>query len=253
MARRPRLSIDGVPLHIVQRGNARQRCFFEDFHYSFYLGLMTELARPHGCEVHAYVLMTNHVHLLLTPQVAGNASRFMKNLAQRYVQCVNRERQRTGTLWDGRFKSCLVESETYLLRCHRYIEANPVRAGMVGDPSHYPWSSFSSNALGLPSPSLFPHPIYRALGNDDRARRVAYRALFDGRDDRDINDIRSALRTGAPLGTPSFLAQLALRGFRIQPGQSGRPPQNRGQTPVSEGHQELALALPRLEAAVRLG
>ncbi|MEO7743204.1 MAG: transposase [Usitatibacter sp.] len=240
MARRHRLSIDGLPLHIVQRGNDRQRCFFEDSHYSLYLGLMTELARPHGCEVHAYVLMTNHVHLLLTPQVAGNASRFMKNLAQRYVQSVNRTRQRTGTLWDGRFKSCLVESETYALRCYRYIEMNPLRAGMVGDPSHHPWSSFSANALGIPSLSLVPHPVYQALGRDDRERRAAYCALFDRRDDHDIEDIRSALRTGTPLGTPPFMAQLALRGIRVHPGQSGRRPRNRGQTPIS-----VQAAMPR--------
>lgn len=245
MARRRRLSIDGLPLHIVQRGNDRQRCFFEDFHYSLYLGLMTELARPHGCEVHAYVLMTNHVHLLLTPQVAGNASRFMKNLAQRYVQYVNRARKRTGTLWDGRFKSNLVESETYALRCYRYIEMNPMRAGMVGNPSHYPWSSYSANALGIPSLSVAPHSVYQALGKDNRERRAAYRELFDRTDDGDdIEDIRSALRTGTPLGTPPFLAQLALRGIRVQLGQSGRQPRNRGQTPLFP-----QASMPRAESA----
>ena len=246
MARRHRLSIDGLPLHIVQRGNDRQRCFFEDHHYSLYLGLLTELARPHGCELHAHVLMTNHVHLLLTPRASGNASSLMKNVGQRYVQYVNRTRNRTGTLWEGRFKSCLVDSEAYLLRCYRYIEMNPVRAGMVGDPSQYPWSSFSFNALGIPSPLVVPHPTYQALGSADRTRRAAYRALFDGRDDSDLEEIRSSVRTGIPLGTPAFLAQLAQRGVRVQAGQSGRPPRNRGQTPVS-------LALPGLEESVRIG
>jgi putative transposase len=253
MARRQRLSIDGLPLHITQRGNDRQRCFFEDFHYSLYLGLMTELAGRHGCEVHAYVLMTNHVHLLVTPHAAGNASRFMKNLAQRYVQTVNEHKGRTGTLWDGRFKSNLVESDSYLLGCYRYIEMNPVRAGMVIDPSHYPWSSFSTNALGLHSPLLVSHQTYNALGSDDRSRRTAYRALFDRHDGHELERIRSALRTGLPLGTPSFLAQLALRGIRVQPARPGPSPRIRGQTPVSDRNQELALALPSLEEAMRLG
>ncbi|HET6266011.1 MAG TPA: transposase, partial [Usitatibacter sp.] len=124
-----------MPLHVIQRGNNRGDCFFAVRDYTAYLGMLQELAAEHGCAVHAYVLMTNHVHLLLTPQRADSAALLMKNLGQRYVQLVNRRHGRSGSLWEGRFRSCIVDSDQYLLRCYRYIEMNPVRASMVGDPA----------------------------------------------------------------------------------------------------------------------
>ena len=140
MPRRPRITLAGVPLHIIQRGNNRQACFYTDEDYHSYLGWLEEYSRESKCAVHAYVLMTNQVHLLLTPGTAGSAGQMMKRLGQRYVQYVNRSYRRSGTLWEGRFRSCLGQEEQYLLG-YRYIEPNPVRAGMVEHPAEYRWSS----------------------------------------------------------------------------------------------------------------
>ena len=159
MPRRARLRIADAPLHIIQRGNNRNACFFADYDYGCYLHHLGELAARHACAIHAYVLMTNHVHLLLTPRGPDGASLLMKHLGQRYVQYVNRVYKRSGTLWEGRFRSSIVQAETYLLRCLRYIELNPVRAGMVDSPGAYRWSSFRANALGERNPLLTPHSV----------------------------------------------------------------------------------------------
>ena len=143
MPRRPRLTFSGLPLHLIQRGNNRQACFFADEDYRFYLECLAEYARPNGCRIHAYVLMTNHVHLLISPERAESPGCLMKALGQRYVQYVNRQNRRSGSLWEGRFRSCLIQEDAYLLTCQRYIEQNPVRADMVAHPGEYPWSSFS--------------------------------------------------------------------------------------------------------------
>gem|GEM_PF-2708847 len=162
MSRHRRLKIAGYPLHLIQRGVNRCACSAGARDYELYLGLLEEMSRRHACEVHAYVLMTNHVHLLLTPTDPDGPSRLMKDLGQRYVQAYNRRHQRTGTLWEGRFKSSIVDSEAYLLRCQRYIEENPVRAGMVAHPSDYAWSSHRFNADGAANTFLVPHPLYLA-------------------------------------------------------------------------------------------
>src|SRR5438105_2497922 len=142
MPRRARLTAAGVPAHVIQRGNNRGACFFADDDYAFYVHYLEELAKQFGCAIHAYVLMTNHVHLLLTPEQANSASQLMKHLGQRYVQYVNRSYRRSGTLWEGRFRSCLTQEETYVLACYRYIELNPVRAQMARHPREYRWSSY---------------------------------------------------------------------------------------------------------------
>jgi putative transposase len=138
MPRRPRIILPGVPLHVIQRGNNREACFYADDDCSAYLGWLEEYARHSGCAVHAYVLMTNHVHILLTPRTERSAGDLMKRLGQRYVQYVNRTYRRSGTLWEGRFRSCLTGEEGYVLGCCRYIELNPVRANMVAHPGEYP-------------------------------------------------------------------------------------------------------------------
>lgn len=148
MPRRPRIHLDGVPLHIVQRGHNRAPCFFAEEDYFAYLHWLDEALREHGCALHAYALMTNHVHLLLTPAKAAAVPRLIIALGRRYVQYINRSYRRTGTLWDSRYKSSLIQAETYLIDCMRYIELNPVRAAMVDDPAHYRWSSYRANALG---------------------------------------------------------------------------------------------------------
>ena len=180
MPRRARLRIEGLPLHIMQRGNNRCACFFEPGDYCWYLDLLTDRAAAHDCAVHAYVLMTNHVHLLLTPERADGASWLMKDMAQRYAQRVNHFRKRTGSLWEGRFRSCIVDSDLYLLTCQRYIEMNPVRAGIVNHPADYAWSSYRANAHGTASTCLKPHPQIRhatqggfALGSEAFVDRLA--------------------------------------------------------------------------------
>jgi putative transposase len=147
MPRRPRVHLDGVPLHIVQRGHNREPCFFADDDYLSYLHWLGEALAETRSALHAYVLMTNHVHLLLTPKNAEAVPKLIISLGRRYVQYVNRTYRRTGTLWDSRYKSSLVQAETYLLSAQRYIELNPVRAAMVADPAHYRWTSYRTNAL----------------------------------------------------------------------------------------------------------
>lgn len=152
MARPPRLEIPGVPLHVIQRGNNRAACFFGDIDRRFYLRCLAQSAVRRGCEIHAYVLMTNHVHLLVTPSEAGAVGAMLQDVGRRYVRVINTLHNRTGTLWEGRFKSSLVDTETYLLSCHRYIELNPVRAGIVTHPAAYPWSSYQHYAAGKINP-----------------------------------------------------------------------------------------------------
>jgi putative transposase len=225
MPRRRRVHLPDVPLHIVQRGHNREACFFadEDFHgYRHWLG---EALAAHDCALHAYVLMTNHVHLLLSPRRPEAVPPLMIALGHRYVQYVNRTYRRTGTLWDGRYKSSLVQAETYLLVCQRYIELNPVRAGMTADPANYRWSSYRANGLGQPDSILTPHPLYLALGAEVTARRVAYRALFCTELDGEALDaIRLAADQSQPLGDSRFHAQIAhALGERRMPRPRGRP------------------------------
>jgi len=225
MPRRARIALADVPLHVIQRGNNRQACFFSDDDYRFYLDQLRQCAQRAGCAVHAYVLMTNHVHLLLTPREADAAGRLMKLLGQRYVQHVNRLYRRSGTLWEGRFRSCIVQDEAYLLGCARYIELNPVRAGMVAHPSEYRWSSYRANARGEANGLIEAHPIYTALGRRAQERQEAYRELFRHEIEPGlVDDIRRATNGNFALGNERFLAEVtATLGRRAIPGASGRP------------------------------
>lgn len=225
MPRRARLSLAGTPWHIIQRGNNRSVCFYADVDYAFYLHHLKDLAVRFGCAVHAYVLMSNHVHLLLTPSQVDSAALLMKHLGQRYVQHINRSYQRSGTLWEGRFRSSLIQSEAYLLACYRYIELNPVRAGLVAQPQDYPWSSYSTNGLGLSNALITPHDEFQQLGSTETLRQAAYRALLlapvaQGQ----MEEIRSATNGNYAVGSASFRAQMAAAlGRRVTPGQAGRP------------------------------
>jgi len=225
MPRRARLAVAGIPWHIIQRGNNRSPCFYCAADYRRYLHDLSEQAVKYDCQVHAYVLMTNHVHLLLTPEREESASLMMKHLGQRYVQYVNRTYRRSGTLWEGRFKSCLAQSERYVLSCYRYIELNPVRAGMVEHPADYPWSSYRSNGQGMGSTLLRPHQLYRELGGSDEARRRQYRELFRAHLEPElIDEIRQATNGNYVLGDSGFTAKIeAVLQRRVTPGRTGRP------------------------------
>jgi len=225
MPRRARIVIPGVPLHVMQRGNNRQDVFFTPDDRVRYLERLQALAPETGCALHAFVLMTNHVHLLLTPAAEDSCARLMKRLSQAHAQYINRTLGRTGTLWEGRFRSCLVEDERYLLTCQRYIELNPVRAGMVASPGDYPWSSHRANAGLEQCDYLTPHPDYLALGVDADQRYRAYRALFDQALDSAVKvRVRHALRSETVLGEPAFVERLSRRlGRALARRPRGRP------------------------------
>jgi putative transposase len=197
MPRPRRFAIAGQPLHLVQRGNNRTPTFLVPGDFVTYLHLLGE-ALPHaGCSLHAYALMGNHVHLLLTPDAIRSASILFHQVGSRYVHYFNKRHGRTGTLWEGRFRSCLIDSDAYLLRCHRYIERNPVRAGLVDEAADYPWSSYRCNALGVASALVRPHPVYEALDRDPQRRLLAYRAIVDSEAPaRELDEMRAALKSG---------------------------------------------------------
>ncbi len=225
MPRRARLRLAGVPLHLIQRGNNRSACFFAEDDYALYLRHLGELSRDFGCRVHAYVLMTNHVHLLLTPERIDSASLTMKHLGQRYVQHVNRTHRRSGTLWEGRFKSCLCQSEAYVLACYRYIELNPVRACLCAHPREYRWSSYRVNAGEAHAPIVTAHDEYRRLGSTEEARCAAYRRLVDERLDPSVVEaIRASTGGNYALGDQRFQAEVeSTLGRRAHRGSAGRP------------------------------
>lgn len=219
MARLPRLCLPGIPQHIIQRGTNRQACFAAEEDFSAYAYWLDESARKHGVALHARVFMTNHVHLLATPKTADGISRMMQTLGRLYVRYFNYTYQRTGTLWEGRFKSCLVDAEDYLLICQRYIELNPVRAGMVTAPEAYAWSSFSANGLGKTVTMWSPHEVYLSLGRTIEERAQAYRRLFDGHlDGVIVAEIREASNKGMALGSEKFKNEIELlSGRRVRP------------------------------------
>ena len=205
MARKPRLYLPEVPQHVVQRGNNREPCFFAEEDYRYYLECLADAAAKFGCQVHAYVLMTNHVHLLATPEADYAISGMMQSVGRRYVRYINHAYKRTGTLWEGRFKACLVQSEQYLLTCSRYIELNPVRADMVEAPGDYKWSSYHHNAWGKEDECVKKHSLYEQLSTNQDERQAAYRELFRHHMENDlIHQIREAVKHESILGSSYF-------------------------------------------------
>ena len=168
MPRQPRYFIPNIPQHVIQRGVDRQAVFFEARDYQLYLDTLRCAAHRYHCSVHAYVLMTNHTHLLITPGTGRSLPLLMQAMGRGYVQKLNRHYNRTGTLWQGRYKASLIQDDQYLLTCYRYIELNPVRAGMVRRPGDYPYSSYRHNANGQPDSLITPHPLYRSLAATQR-------------------------------------------------------------------------------------
>ena len=216
MPRPPRLDLAGIPQHVVQRGVDRRPCFILEIHYAEYLRHLREQADRFGCQVHAYVLMCNHVHLLVTPSEPGGVGRLMQSLGRRYVGFFNLTMDRTGTLWEGRFKSCLVDSETYILRCYRYIELNPVRARIVDLPGYFQWSSYRRNGLGLPDSLVRPHPAYIALGATETERTETYRELVaQGCPTGDVENIRAMTSRQRAFGGEEFKQGLEAKFGRV--------------------------------------
>lgn len=225
MARKPRFNLIGVPQHVIQRGNNREPCFYSDEDYSAYLEFLKIAAEKTGCQLHAYVLMTNHVHMLITPMQDYGISALMQSLGKRYVQYINKTYQRTGTLWEGRYKASLVDSQRYLLTCMRYIELNPVRANMVALPSEYRWSSARINGFGERSDLIVSHPLYLELGKTDKERCYAYRELFRHKmDDKLIHDIRESVNQELVLGREDFKDKIEkMLQRKVRKGTPGRP------------------------------
>jgi putative transposase len=223
MPRSLRLILPGIAVHIIQRGNNRAACFRSDGDHLVYLAHLRQLSDKYDCAVHAYCLMTNHVHLLMTPSAAEACTALMRDLGQRYVQYFNRQHERTGTLWEGRFRSCIAESSRYVLACHRYIELNPVRAGMVDQPKSYFWSSHAVNMGMRSDPFVRPHPDVAALGADETKRYAVYRGLFDeSLDPALLRNIRDATNAGYPLASDAFKANvLEPLGWKMEPGKPG--------------------------------
>ena len=179
MARHPRFILPVQPQHVIERGNNRQPIFCRARDQEFYLEKLMQAANEHVCQLHAYVQMTNHVHLLVSPARQDGLDKMMQMLGRYYVQYFNYNYHRTGTLWEGRYKASLISSEQYLFTCTRYIELNPVRAGMVEAPGEYSWSSYHHNALGKSDPLIQPHLEYDKLGKISEERQMAYRLLFN--------------------------------------------------------------------------
>lgn len=216
MARLPRFVLPGHPQHIIIRGNNREAVFNADEDYRFFLDKLCDAAKKHQCEIHAYVLMTNHIHLLATPHAENGISKMMQMLGRYYVQYYNYTNKRSGTLWEGRYKASLIDSEAYALLCYRYIELNPVRADMVKHPSEYPWSSYRANALGVAdvlTPNLItPHQMYYALGQDELTRQARYRDLFIGQiDEISLSQMREATNKAWVLGSDHFKQKIAVQ------------------------------------------
>lgn len=228
MARKSRFTPVGIPQHIIQRGVDRQRCFRCESDFKAYLYWLKIYSEKHHVSIHAWVLMTNHVHLLCTPTSANGISKMMQSLGRSYVRYFNHRHNRTGTLWEGRFKACLVNASEYLFHLYRYIELNPVRANMVKDPADYSWSSYQCNALGHKSHLLTPHELYLILDYNPDVRQALYRALFRNHVEGSLlEEIRYAANKGLILGSDRFVAKLeALCGRRLTEGLKGRPKKN---------------------------
>jgi putative transposase len=225
MARQPRLTLPHHPHHIIWRGNNRQAIFADAQDQRLMLALLLEASRQHKVAIHSYVLMTNHLHLLATPTEEPALSLMMQQIGRSYVRLFNQRQSRTGTLFEGRYKSAVVQTERYLLACMVYIDLNPVRAGMVSEPQQYPWSSFSHYAGLQTDPLVTPHPHFWSLGNTPFAREAAYgdlvRAGLSGADERALT--HSAQRGGV-LAQDDYLAELEkTTQKRLRPGVKGRP------------------------------
>jgi putative transposase len=225
MARSPRITIPAYPHHIIQRGNNRAATFFTDDDYRYFLDCLRQAKVKCRCRIYAYVLMTNHFHLLVEPAEVGDLGRFMQSVGRRYVRYVNETYRRTGTLWEGRFKSAAVSRDEYLIACSRYIELNPVRASIVTHPKDYRWSSYQRRALGMSDRLLDEDPWYNGLGTTERDKQERYRQWMDEQiSEREWDEIRQATQRGRLIGRETFQKQVeAMTGRHLVGEARGRP------------------------------
>lgn len=209
MPRKARFYASGIPCHIVQRGNNRQACFFSKQDFAYYINVLTDALKTYRVELHAFVLMTNHVHLLMTPSCHEGISNVMQSTGRKYVRYINGLYNRTGTLWEGRHKTSLIDSANYLLTCQRYIELNPVRANMVMRPGDYRWSSYQANANGKSIRCITPHSEYLTLGINKELREQNYREILHHvLLPEQIHQLRECLQHNYPLGSDNFTTQI---------------------------------------------
>ena len=232
MPRKPRFFLPDVPAHIVQRGHSREPVFFEKEDYRAYLNWLKEASERYECAIHAYVLMTNHIHILATPKARNSISMLMQYIGRHYVPYINYTYGTSGSIWEGRYKSNIIHDEAYLLTCMRYIELNPVRAAMVKNPGAYQWSSYQANALGKDDELVTPHPLYQALGRNKSQRLAAYKALFKAHiDNEELGVIRASWQTGTPLGNDYFKQKVEDK-LKCKVGQARRGRPLKGSDPL---------------------
>ncbi len=209
MPRKQRFYLPGVPAHVMQRGHNRSPIFFRDADYLEYLKILKKNADKYECQIHAYVLMTNHVHLLLTPATGESVSSLFQSLGRMYVYYINKKYHRSGTLWEGRHKGNIIESDLYFLTCMKYIESNPVRAKMVKYPVDYPWSSYHANGKGNSNAILTEHEVYSCLADKQSERLGAYNALFETKlESQILLDLENSIQSGTPLGSDDFVKNI---------------------------------------------
>lgn len=225
MARLKRVTPAHIPLHIIQRGNNREVCFASESDMKAYLKWLSKFSVQYEVSIHAHVLMTNHVHLLCTSKTDTGISKMMQSLGRMYVGYFNYHYKRTGTLWEGRYKSSVVDSRQYLLQLYRYIELNPVRAGMVTHPGEYTWSSYAYNALGISNTLNTPHEEYLNLGKDDSERSIVYKEFCTHiTPNKVLTIIRKSINKGLALGSEDFIQQVeTLTKLRVSAKKAGRP------------------------------
>ena len=228
MPRKQRFYLAGVPAHVMQRGHNRSPVFFAEQDYREYLKILKRVADQQACDIHAYVLMTNHIHLLLTPSAQESIGLLFQALGRQYVTYINKTYQRSGSLWGGRHKGNIIDSENYFLTCMLYIELNPVRAGIAAHLSEYPWSSYSANAFDEPNAILTPHSEYLLLAKEKSERLRVYRELFESTIGVDaLRDLRMSLQSGTPLGSQHFKQKIeSALGRKAGYMGQGRPPQS---------------------------
>lgn len=231
MPRKPRFYLPGVPVHIVQRGHSREPVFFEKEDCLAYLGWLHEASERYGCKIHAYVLMTNHIHVLATPEKNDSISLMMQYVGRHYVPYINYSYGTSGSIWEGRYKANMIHDEAYLLTCMRYIELNPVRANMVNHPEVYRWSSYQANAQGKADEIVSCHELYISLGKSKALRAQAYSALFNAHiDEEELGVIRASCQSGTPLGN-NYFKQKVEKKLMCKVGQMNRGRPKKGSDP----------------------